>query len=251
MNGFKGSGKLSFALFDDNNNLIPKYYPLGNATTLELTPESETTEVLSTENDDYGQALDSMTDPKPTKGTVTINRFNRRNLALAFMGEDSQKAIGETTITDEVIACVKGGAHRLANGNVSAVVIQDETDTTTYEVGTDYTVETGPGFTLIQFPETSNIPDEAVLHADYTAGADDGYVIDGGVKSTRKIRLLCDGRNRYTGAKGLLEVFEASLSPSSSFNFLAAENAEASFGLTAISVDVGGTKKPFQFHVNE
>lgn len=251
MHGFKGSGKLSFALYDDNGDLVPKFYPLGNATTLELTPESETTDVLSTENDDYGQAVDSMTDPKPTKGTVTINRFNRRNLALAFMGEDSQKAISESGITDEVIVCVKGGAARLANGKASVVSIWDETDTTEYTAGTDYTVETGPGFTFIQFPETTTIADGATLHADYTAGADAGYVIDGGIKSSRKIQLICDGRNRFTSEQGVLEIFEASLSPSSPFNFLAADPAEASFGLTAISKLVGGTKKAFQFHVAE
>lgn len=249
MNAYKGSGKLTFALYDDNGDLIPKYYHLGNAITLELTPESETTEVLSTDNDDYGQALDSMTDPKPTKGTATINRFNRRNLALVFMGEHSQKAISESGITDEVITCVKGGAARLANGNASAVSVWDETDTTEYTAGTDYTVETGPGFTLIQFPETTTITDGVTLHVDYTAGADAGYVIDGGVKSTRKILLLCDGRNRFTGENGTLEIFEASLSPSSPFNFLAADPAETSFVLTAISKLVGGTKKPFQFHV--
>ncbi len=251
MHGFKGSGKLSFALYDDNDVLIEKYYPLGNATTIELTPDSETIEVISTQNDDYGQAADSMTEAKPTKGTVTINRFNRRNLALAFMGTDSQKAIAETTVTDEVAVAVLGGAARLAKGEASAVIVQDVTDTTTYVDGTDYTVETGPGFTLIQFPETSSIADGDTLHVDYTAGADSGFLIDGGVKSTRRIRLLCDGRNRFTGQPILLEIFKGTLAPNSPFNFLASDPAESSFSITAISVDVSGTKKPFEVHVKE
>lgn len=236
MHAFKGSGKVMFCLFDAAGVLTDKWYPFGNTTTVEVTPESETIEVLSTGRDDYGQALDSMVDPKPTKGTLTINRFNHRNLAIAFMGLAALKTISEATITDEEVVAVLGGAVRLANGSASAVTVQDETDTTTYTVDTDYTIRTSPGVTFIEFPETSTIPDGATLHIDYTAGADAGYLIQGGTTPSQKMAIVFDGKERFSGKDALLDIFQCTIKPSAGFNFQSSDPAEVSYEIILIKL---------------
>jgi len=235
MHGFRGAGRPKFALYDESTGLlINKFYPMGNLVTLVLTEEAETIQVLSTDHENNGSTLDSMEDPKPVAGKLSSNTFNHRMLAIAFMGESAAKAISESTVTDEDVVAVLGGSARLALGSASGVDVQDETDTTTYVEGTDYTVETGPGFTLLTFPTTSSITDGVTLHVDYTAGADTGYKITGGTKPSKKIAILFDGRNQFTKEEVLLDIFECTIKPAGGFDVMSKDPAVQEYDISPI-----------------
>ena len=235
MHGFRGAGRAKFALYDDNTGLlINKWYPFGNQQTLVITEEADTIQVLSTDHENNGVSIDSMEDAKPANIKLSSNTFDNRTLAIAFMGESAAKAISETTITDEDVVAVLGGSARLAQGAATAVVVQDETDTTTYVEGDDYTVETGPGFTLLTFPKTSSITDAATLHVGYTSGADTGYKITGGTKPSKKIAILFDGRNQFTKEEVLIDIFEGTIKPAGGFDVMSKDPAVQEYEVSPV-----------------
>lgn len=235
MHGFRGAGRAKFALYDESTGLlINKFYPFGNQQTLVLTEEAETIQVLSTDHENNGSTLDSMEDPKPVSGKLSSNTFNNRTLAIAFMGESAVKAISETSVTDEDVVAVIGGSARLAEGAATLMVVKSDDDLTTYVVDTDYTVETGPGFTLLTFPDDSTITDGVTLHASYTSGADAGYKITGGTKPSKKIAILFDGRNQFTKEEVLLDIFECTIKPAGGFDLMSKDPAVQEFDIAPI-----------------
>ncbi len=249
MHGFRGAGRLRFALYDESTGLlINKWYPFGNTQSLALTHEAETIDVVSTDHEGYGEVLDTMDEPKPATGKLSANTFNHRTLAIAFMGESAVKSISETTITDEDVVAVVGGSVRLAEGLASALTVQDETDTTTYVDGDDYTMETGPGFTILSFPEGSSIADEDALHVDYTSGADVGILIHGGTKISRKIALMLDGRNLMTKEKGLLDIYQCTIKPSGGFDHMSKDPATQEYEI--MPVKLPGKPAVYSFHAS-
>lgn len=142
MNAFKGSGKLFFALYDASDVLGP-YYEFGNATEISLAAEGETIEVTSTDNDNYGSALDSLVEGKPATGKMTVNRFNRRNMALAFGGSATARSGSSTPITDENVTVVLDAWLKLANEGIGSVTVSRKNgdDAGTWAATTAYALD--------------------------------------------------------------------------------------------------------------
>ncbi|MBU1234871.1 MAG: hypothetical protein KKC77_18420 [Proteobacteria bacterium] len=248
MKGFRGAGNVRMALFDETTGLlINKWYPFGNLVSLVMTPEAEPVDVLSTDHATYGQVLDTMDDPKPTKGKISSNRFDHRTIAIAFMGEDVLKADAEATVTDEAHTASLDNALRLAKGDVSAVVVTDSTAVTTYVLDTDYTVSTGPGFAFVTPLSTGAITEDEALLIDYTAAAGSGYKIEGGSKPSRKIALLFDGRNQMDNTPTLLDVFQCTIKPSGGFDLMSKDPATQEYDITPILMP--GKTSTYEVHV--
>ncbi|MBB3231704.1 hypothetical protein [Halomonas stenophila] len=110
-------------------------------------------------------------------GRMTGRDINPDNLALFIVGDVSDVTQDGTVVTDEAIAVQPGRFYQLGAStanpggvrNVSAVDVQDETDTTTYVAGTDYVVHAEIG--LLEILEGGTIAEET-LHVDYTPAAE-------------------------------------------------------------------------------
>lgn len=230
----KYAGKLIFGEW--NGDTMPtKFYSFENVTVFESTQDSETEEVKSTDYNDYQAVLDSDNTPGSVVFNLTVNRSTKRTLAVFHNGEIAAKSFVGATVTDEDVVAVAGGACKLDYGQVSAVVVKDETDTTTYVQGTDYTVRTGTGFAFLEFPEGSSL-DGNTLHASYEAAADSGDMIKGGTKSDRKLWVLFDGKNRFTNETKTIRIPKTACSSSGNRAELSTAAAEYSCTLTPIKL---------------
>ncbi|MDW7746586.1 hypothetical protein [Halomonas sp.] len=110
-------------------------------------------------------------------GRTTLRDMNAENYALFMMGEASEVSQTDTPVTDEAHAVMPGRFYQLGAStdnpggvrNVSAVDVQDETDTTTYVAGTDYVVHAEIG--MLEILEDGTITEETI-HVDYTPAAE-------------------------------------------------------------------------------
>ncbi|MCB2218057.1 MAG: hypothetical protein KQH59_18500 [Desulfobulbaceae bacterium] len=229
MRAFRGSLDLYYQVEQSDGSFGP-VYPAGNVTSFELVPDAEELEVISTGNADYGQALDSMIEAKPTKGNFTVNRFNIDSWALAFMGEVAARSGTETNVTDEVVAAVPGEIFKLANLDISSLVLTDTTGTTTYVAGTDYEI-VDAGLGLVKVLSDGAIA-EGNIHADYTAAAPSGWLLNAGTKSSKFIKLWGRGINRFNNKRSIVQVPRASVKPSGGFSIVGTDPASIQMDLT-------------------
>lgn len=230
----KYGGRLMFCEYL-GDALTGKWYSFENVTVFESTQDSEQEEVKSTDHVDYMTVLDTDNTPGTVTFNLTVNRYTKRTLAIFHNGELAVKNFIGATVTNENVVAVAGGAAKLAYGQASSVVVQDVTDTTTYVEGTDYTVRTGVGFTFLEFPVGSAL-DGDTLHVDYTAAADSGDQLKGGVKSDRKISAIFEGKNRFTGEAKIIRIPKCSVAPSGARPELSSAAAENSATLTPIKL---------------
>lgn len=124
---------------------------------------------------------------------ITLHDLSPGNLALALYGDSS--VVAEGSATSEGATVKLGALVKLAHVAPSAVVVKDETDTTTYTAGTDYEVRPAG----IWFPETSSIADAAVVHVTYTYPGQD--VVQALTQAAGEYEMLFDGVNEARSGK--------------------------------------------------
>lgn len=106
-------------------------------------------------------------------GRMTGRDISPDNVALFLVGAVSDVTQDGTPVADEAIDVMPGRFYQLGASaanpggvrNVSAIDVQDETDTTTYVAGTDYKLHAEIG--LLEILEGGTISEET-LHVDYT-----------------------------------------------------------------------------------
>ncbi len=202
---------------------------VGNATKLELKVEADTKKLTSKKRTTYGQTLASVTNITGSTVSLVLNQMDVDTLAAVFLGDavdmtgtgGSITAENVTAILDKYVDLSQPGA------GLSAVVVKDATDTTTYIDGIDYTINTRLG--MIQALSTGAISAGDVLHVDYTYAAESGKKITGATQATVKVKLRLDGKNVEDGTDVQVNVFEALIKPSSPIDFLAEDFAETQF----------------------
>lgn len=248
VSAYRGSLDLYYQMYDSSGNKLPAVYPGGNMTEFSITPDAEETEVISTGNSDYGQAADSMTDQKPTKVSWSTNRFNSMLWAVAFMGQMIARTGSETTVTDEAVTVSKGEMFRVDALDISAVTITDDSGTTTYVEGTDFTV-VDAALGLFKHIEDGGIADGDEVLIDYTKGAESGYTIKGGIDSSKFIYVFGRGVNRFNNKRSIVEIGKISVTPSGSFSFVSTDPASMTMEGTVIAP--GDGTEGYRIHVDE
>jgi hypothetical protein len=232
MQAFRGSLDLYYQVEQSDGSFGP-VYPAGNVTNFELVPDAEEVEVISTGNADFGQALDSMIEAKPTKGNFTVNRFNIDSWALAFMGEVAARTGTEAEITDEVVAAVPGEIFKLANLDISELALTNTEGTVTYDVDDDYEiVDAALGLVKVKTAAEGGAIVEGDIHADYTAAAPTGWLLNAGTKSSKFIKLWGRGINRFNNKRSIVQVPRASVKPSGGFSIVGTDPASIQMDLT-------------------
>ncbi len=228
---YRGSLDGYYQVEQDDGSFGP-VYSAGNLIDFSINPEVDSLDVISTRNADYGQAADSMADPKPTKIPFSVNRFNIDHWAMAFMGEISKRTASQKTITDEVVHARVGEMAKLANLDISSLVLNHTSGSPTYTAGADYEIVDAE-LAIIRFPSTSSIPDDTDIHADYTAAAESGYLLEGGRKTSRFIKFWGRGLNRFNNKRCIIHVGRAAVVSSGAFSFVGTDAAEMGMEMTA------------------
>lgn len=171
-----GRGRLFFDRFLDGTTTKSGELYLGNTPELGLSVEPETLEHF-----DSDSALkfkdESVVLQFARAGNFVTDNINLANIALFFFGAESTVTQAATPVADEAITVLQGRHYQLgalpANPpgvrDVSAVVVQDVTDVTTWVEDTDYSLDAANG--RIYIIPGGGITDDDVLHIDYTPAA--------------------------------------------------------------------------------
>ena len=217
MSGFLGSGDLYY------NRVVAGvsqgWLRFGNSTKFEIKENATIKERKSKGKADYGQVKDSVGLKDAAEIAITLDDLDKDNLALAFLGDVSAINITGASASAEAHTANLGKSIQLDNAKVSAIVVQDVTDTTTYIEGTDYNVLSAT-LGLIEIIAGATIIEGAVLHIDYTYASVTGDKVKGGTSSSVKVGLLLDGENFADQSESKVTVWEAVLIPQTGVDFL-------------------------------
>ncbi len=217
MSGFLGSGDLYY------NRVVAGvdqgWLRFGNATKMEIKENAELKERISRQKESYGQVLDSVAIKQPAEISVSLDDLDKDNLALVFLGDVVDAAVTGGTVTTEAQTARIGKAFKTEFRGISSLVIQDVTDTTTYVLDTDYTIDNAE-LGLITPIAGGGITEGDVLHIDYTYATIVGDKVQGGTNSSVKVALMLDGENFADQSKVLVNVWESVLTPQTGVDFL-------------------------------
>jgi hypothetical protein len=164
---------------------------------------------------------------------MTLHDLSPENLAMALYG--TTEAVAAGSVTDETVTAQVGALVRLAHTGISNVVVQDETDTTTYTAGTDYEVRPGGIFIL----STGAITDGETLHVAYDYGAQDVVQALDGAQGTYE--LVFEGLNEARSGKPVIvDVWRARFGAAGTISFIGDDYA----GLEISGKALKDTSKP-------
>ena len=215
MAGFLGAGDL---LID--RDLQGGFLYVGNATQFAINEtEADVKERISKMRDTYGQALDTVTLAKPPKITITIDEFDVENLAIALRGivEVLNQASG--SVTNQEYTAKADKWIELGKRKVSSVVVKSQDETTTYNEGEDYVVNTRLG--LLKVLSSGAISDGATIKVSFSYEAVTGKRVLASRQAEIECALLLDGMNKVNGRDCTVRVYKAKLRPSAEVDFLA------------------------------
>lgn len=240
-NSYKfGRGKIYVDIFDTSGNKTGERY-MGNCPGFTLTVATEKFEHFSSTSSLTKKDL-TVTTSVNFNGAVTCDDVSNDNLALFLGGLVTDIAQSATPVTGEAITVKAGREYQLGStaGNpvgvkqVSAVTVQDVTDTTTYVLNTDYTLDTATA--RIAIIAGGGITDADVIHVGYTptAGTIKQVSSGGSGSQTGALRFIADNA---VGENQDCYISSAALAASGDLPFIT-ENDVASFTL-----DVGVNEK--------
>jgi hypothetical protein len=217
---FIGAGNVMLNPYDPVTGLQTGWVFGGSADKFALKPNSEIKSKKSKGRDDYGQTLATIALPGEADIAITFGEVNQDNIALAFMGKQSALNVAGGAITAEGIVAKLDKFVPLTKGNLSeAVTVTNADASTTFVKGTDY--EVNYAFGWIKALATGNIDADQPLKVTATSNAITGTKIQGSVNAQLRTQVKFDGKNFVDGAPVDAEVYEAVLTPSDEFDFLA------------------------------
>lgn len=222
---FAGIGTIYMAPVNSAGVLQGDYKAVGNAYPLSLQVSTSQMKVISRMIESAGQPLHVKTELEDVVGSLTLRQWDAKNLAWALSGSAAAMSGTGGSVTDEAVTAPAAGEFvKLANTDVSNVVVQDVTDTTTYVEGTDYELKDKAG--LITILAAGSISEDDVLHIDYDYAAESGYEVDVGSSTLIRVSIYGHLKNEFTDEEFLLEIDSAVLATDSEINFISEEGSE-------------------------
>lgn len=194
------------------------FVKMGNLSELSTKSEVESDELLSTGREDFGQAIESESKPKPTEITLKFNTFDKYALARALMGEAVDLSTAPTSFSDVVGKVSKSGWVKLAHRDIDPkhFAIKDKTgqkvDTAHYELN--------ERLGMVKFSSESTLIDgDNFTYTGKTKGSA-GFQIEANTLQSLPLEIYLDGKDRITGKDGILEIAHAVLSSDGDINWL-------------------------------
>jgi len=239
--GIIAAGDLYMDFLDSDGNSTG-FVLAGNCKQFAPKVETETKENKLNGRDTFGQTAESFTRITGSSLSMTFNRYDPNILAAAFMGSavDQAAAAGSYTAT---ITAIQDRWVEIGETGLETCVVKDETDTTTYAVGTDYEVNTRTG--MVKVLSTGTIGDGDTLHISGDTLAKTGSKITAGTQSVVNVALRLDGKNLATGGNVLVTVWQAQLRSETEFDFMGEDFPDVTFSGTLITP----TGQTWPFHI--
>jgi len=207
--------------------------------------DPERFERKSYKRDTFGQVLDEAVTPGTPTVSITTDTINSEIGAYLFLGTESSMDQDATPVTDEAITVTElDKGYKLAKYDVGSVVVQDDTDTTTYTLGTDYTLDAESGIIYILSGGAISVDD--VVHVDYTPVAHSGSKIDLSTEDSILTKLHVYGKDRASGKIKHFILSKVRLSPSGDVPVLGGDGF-ASFQLSGTVQTPTGDTSPGYF----
>ena len=201
------------------------FYPVGETDECNVEIKTTSINLPSHEEGTYGQTIDTVAYPESTEITMTVRDMKRENMAMAFLGNDSNIDIAEGT-NEMTLTLYSGADIRLPHRNISNLSVGS------FIEGVDYLPHLRDGF--IRVLKTGNIIDGSEQLIQYNYGNSKGFVIQGVTKNAITVPLMLNGINLSTQAPIEFYAYEAVLVPTNGFNF---------FGKEFVSLKLQGTLK--------
>ena len=226
--GFKGTGKVFLDILDDSG--LPTGLQLkGNCKSFSIKGDSETEEITSTDRDDFGTVLFSDTIPKPHTVDFVFNGFDIELFAAGFGGVSTTltQASGATGGSPIAVTAIADRFVEIGKRMISAVVVKNVTDATTYVLGTDYTINERLG--MICALSGGSIGDGDVLHVECSFAAINGSRVSGATKSNVYARIMIDGQERSSNRDFIFHGKKVRLASTTEIALLGDKFVEAAF----------------------
>lgn len=229
--------------FIRNRNIADSgFVDVGNVTSLALKSESETKTRVSKQRNSVGQALDSVVTPQPTTVTLKSDTFDRQNLALALMGQDSVFTQTAETITDHLVTIGKKGQwYSLGKTAIEEVTVKNSSDANVDAAA--YQINADLGMIMI-LESSSTIMEGSEIKVSFKTQAKQGFKIDAGTVASWDLEVRVVGENRVTGKTGILHIPHMSVGADSEIDWFSDEFAESSFSGNVIK---SGSNAPYSF----
>lgn len=178
-----------------------------------------------------GKVRGSFARTNPTQVKISANAVNADLYALFLLATTAALNVTGGTVSGESVNAMEHDKwYKLANANVSSVLIATKVE------GTDFQVD--PELGLIRTLSTGTIADNATSSVDYSYGAISGTDIRVGTQSKVDVKLIGRLVNSETGAESILEVPKVTLSPDGEIALIGDDYQ--SLGLTGSCILVDG-----------
>ncbi len=220
---------------------------VGNAYPLSVQVATEQQKQVSRMCGTAGQILAVKTEISDTVGSLTLKEWNAKNLAMALSGSAVAMSDAGASITAEAVTALAAGEYaELAHPDVSNVVVQDVTDTTTYVEGTDYTINSDLGF--ITIIAGGGISESDVLHIDYDYASQSGYQVSVGTSAQLRVAIRANLTDEFDSSRKLvLEIDSAVMAASAEINFISEPGSEGEDLPFAMTLEtVGSATSPMR-----
>lgn len=214
--GRKFSGDIYGRKFGSTDPMIK----LGNLTALTFEKDSDTEELQSTGKHDYGQAIESVTKPGPTKIKMEFNTFDKLALARTLMGEAVDLPTSPETVADEAHSAKVGEWLKLKHKNIDSAGISIKAGVGNTAVPADH-FEVNHRLGMIRLIKgKTTVNDDDPLKISYKTKGSKGFTIAADTIQRLDLELYVDGRDRITGEDGILEIWHAALQSDGNLDFM-------------------------------
>ena len=217
------SGDLNIDVFDADGNLTGER-DVGNASVFAAgTPSVEKKELTGSRRSNYGTTIKSIITKNTQEFNITLTDVNKRNLALAMLGEDSvyTQTAGDNTASPENVTAVLDKWVKMSKRNLdpeNPPVVKDVTDTTTYVEDTDYVIDYTVGRIIAL--STGDIDDADVLHVGNTWLSHTGYIVSAAENLTIEARLRLIMDDQASTRSGEVIIYKAQIEPAGDLSWI-------------------------------
>jgi hypothetical protein len=215
-----------------------------NTTKLAVKAEADEKVRASKKKESYGQALSVVKIAKPVQVEWMFDDQPAELIAMALLGDTQVLNEGSGTLTDEALTLPDNQRWaQLPKTNFAKLGFAVKKDTTTLVLGTDYAVNYALG--LVRAVKGGAVEAGGAITVSGQHNAISGTLIKGGINAQVRARIFGEGTNLETGKPITLDIFDASLAPTSAVDFAASEFVSAT--LSGKAQLVAGKDYPFEY----
>lgn len=242
--GFIGAGDVYISRFDQATGVFDPYQGPFETSKFEIGASADLKEQISKGRFTYGQVTAAASIPKPVDFNVDFAQIDKTTMAIALQGSGAVVTSTVQTITDvDVIASLDAWVQLdFTNIDPTGFTVKDTAGAVTFVVGTDYEINFEMG--LLRAISGGAITDAESVKISGATLAVTAVVISGATDPQIRAKFLFDGINFVDGQATKVECFDALVSSSAAFDFLASDFNKASLQGRLVTPPGGAT--PFQ-----